>query len=170
MPQKKIERNYLAHQTLANARIWFRYRSQIIDNIKGNRSSLWTGRMQCRHCTTGENETQQHIEECTFFNTYKGTLDLSKGGDKLIFWRKVISALKLLKLANKELFDHKSSAIDTVNDAPRSEAGSNEQVHTSPVSDGETRTRDREGLRTSAGVATSARDMSVGEGIYEYPP
>ena len=152
MPQKKIERNYLAHQTLANARIWFRYRSQIIDNIKGNRSSLWTGRMQCRHCTTGENETQQHIEECTFFNTYKGTLDLSKGGDKLIFWRKVISALKLLKLANKELFDHKSSAIDTVNDAPRSEAGSNEQVHTSPVLGGETRTRDCEGLRTSAGT------------------
>ena len=46
---------------------------------------------------------------------------------------------------------------------------SKEQVHTSPVSDGETRTRDREGLRTSAGVATSARDMSVAEGIYDHP-
>ena len=67
MPQKKIERNYLAHQTIANARIWFRYRAKIIDNIKGNRSSLWTGRMQCRHCTTGESETQEHIEECAFF-------------------------------------------------------------------------------------------------------
>ena len=44
-----------------------------------------------------------------------------------------------------------------------------EQVHNSPVSDGETRTRDREGLRTSAGVATSAGDMSVGEGIYYHP-
>ena len=131
---------------------------------------LWTGRMQCRHCTTGGNETQQHIEECTFFNTYNGTLDLSKGGDKLIFWRKVISALKLLKLANKELFDHKSSAIDTVNDAPRSETGSTEQVHTLPVYDGETRTRNREGLRTSAGVAASARDMSVGAEIYDHPP
>ena len=83
IPQKKIERNYLAHQTLANARIWFRYRAQILDNIKGNRSSLWTG----------ENETQQHIKECTFFDTYKGTLDLSKGGDKQMFWRKVITAL-----------------------------------------------------------------------------
>ena len=79
--------------------------------------------MQCRHCTTGENETQQHKEECTFFNTYKGTLDLSKRGDKLIFWRKAITALKLLKLANKELFDHRSSAIDSVNDATESEAG-----------------------------------------------
>ena len=52
MPQKKIERNYLAKQTIANARIWFRYRAKIIDNIKGNKSSLWTGRMQCRHCNT----------------------------------------------------------------------------------------------------------------------
>ena len=117
MPQKKVERNYLAHQTLANARIWFRYRSQIIDNIKGNRSSNWTGRMQCRHCTTGARETQQHIEECTFFRKYRETLDLSKGGEKSIFWRKVICALKDLKLANKDMFDHTIGAIDPVYDA-----------------------------------------------------
>ena len=126
--------------------------------------------MQCRHCTTGARETQQHIEECTFFRKYRETLDLSKGGEKLIFWRKVISALKYLKLANKELFDHTIGAIETVNDSTRSETGFNEHVHTSPVSDGETRTRGREGLRTSAGVATSARDMSDGEGIYDHPP
>ena len=101
MPQKKVRRNYLANQTLADARIWFRYRSQIIDNIKGNRSSNWTGRMQCRHCTTGARETQQHIKECTFFRKYRETLDLSKGGEKLIFWRKVISALKYLKFEIK---------------------------------------------------------------------
>ena len=124
MPQKKIERNYLAKQTIANARIWFRYRAKIIDNIKGNRSSLWTGRMQCRHCNTGEIETQEHIETCIFFETYKGTLNLNKGEDKLIFWRKVITALKYLKLENKDLFDHRIGAIDSVNDATRSEAGS----------------------------------------------
>ena len=59
--------------------------------------------------------------------------------------------------------------MDSSSDAT-SEAGSEEQVHTSPVLDEETRTRDREGLRTSAGVATSARDMSVGKGIYDHPP
>ena len=47
---------------------------------------------------------------------------------------------------------------------------SEEQVPNSLVSDGENRTRDCEGLRTSAGVATSARDMSVGEGISDHPP
>ena len=67
-----------------------------------------------------------------------------------------------MKLTNKDLFDHKIGAIDSVNDAIRSVTGSEEQVNTSPVRDGETRTVGCEGLRTSAGVATSARDMSVG--------
>ena len=66
MPITKIERNYLQDMTLADARLWFRYRCQIIENIKGNRSSQWENRMHCRHCTSGENETQEHIEICTF--------------------------------------------------------------------------------------------------------
>ena len=94
MPQKKIERNYLAKQTIANARIWFRYRAKIIDNIKGNKSSLWTGRMQCRHCKTGEPETQEHREIRPYFAKQRGKLNLDEGGDKLIFWRKVIYVLK----------------------------------------------------------------------------
>ena len=89
MPNKKIERNYLANLTLSDARIWFRYRSQILENIKGNRSSNWVDRMHCRHCTTGLCETQQHIEVCTFFRQYRETLDLTKGGEKLIFLRRV---------------------------------------------------------------------------------
>ena len=87
----------------------------------------------------------------------------------MIFWRKVIYVLKCLKLHNKDLFDHKLGVMDSSSDAT-SEASSEEQVHTSPVPDEETRTRGREGLRTSAGVATSARDMSVGEGISDHPP
>ena len=39
MPSKKYQRNYLADMTLADARLWFRYRCKILDNIKGNRSS-----------------------------------------------------------------------------------------------------------------------------------
>ena len=79
----------------------------------------------------------------------------------MIFWRKVIYVLKCLK------FDHKIGVVDSSSDAT-SDAGSEEQVHTSTVPDEETRTRGREGPRTSSGVATSARDMSVGEGIYDH--
>ena len=75
-----------------------------------------------------------------------------------------------MKLTNKDFFDHQIGAIDSVNDAIRSVTNSEEQVNTSPVCDGETPTMGREGLRTSASVATSARDMIVGEGIYDHPP
>ena len=44
-----------------------------------------------------------------------------------------------------------------------SEDLANRQVHTYPVPSEEARTRGREGPRTSAGVAFSARDISVGE-------
>ena len=79
-----------------------------------------------------------------------------------------------LKLANKDMINHTFDVIkpDNINDATRSETCSSEQGHASLVSDGETHTSGREGLWTSAGVATSARDISVGEVIYDHdhPP
>ena len=162
MPTKKIERNYLAKLTTANARIWFRYRSQIISDIKGNQSTQWTGRMQCRHCNTGSDETQEHIERCTHFAKERETLNLDEGIGKLIFWRRVVYKLKCMKLQNKDLFDPKIGAMDSSMGAI-SEDLATMQVHTYPVPSEEARTRGREGLRTSAGVALSARDISVGE-------
>ena len=145
MPTKKIERNYLAKLTTANARIWFRYRSQIIDDIKGNKSSLWTGRMQCRHCNTGEPETQEHIEGCSHFAKERATLNLEEGKDKLIFWRRVIFVLKCMKLHNKDLFDHRIGAMDS-STAATSEDLAEGQVYTYLVSDKETCIRGREVL------------------------
>ena len=123
MPNKQIEPNYLADLTLSDARIWFRNRSQILDNIKGNRSSQWENRMHCRHCTTGLRETQDHLEECTFFRKYRDTLDLTKGEHKLIFWRRVTLVLKDLKIAIKDVFDHTVDVIkhDQINDVKQSE-------------------------------------------------
>ena len=111
--------------------------------------------MQCRHCTTGLRETQDHLEECTFFRKYRDTLDLTKGEHKLIFWRNVTHVLKDLKTANKDMFDRTIDVIkpDQINDATRSDNCSSKQGHASPVSDGETRTRGCEGLRTYASVA-----------------
>ena len=66
MPNTKRERNYLKDMTLADARLWFRHRCQIIDNIKGNRSSQWKHDMACRLCTSGENKTQENLERSSF--------------------------------------------------------------------------------------------------------
>ena len=128
--------------------------------------------MHCRHCTTGERETQDHLEVCTFFKQYRETLDLTIREQKLIFWRRITRVLKDLKITNKDMFNHSFGVIesDNINDATRSEICPSGQVHASSVSDGETHTRGREDLRIYAGVAISALDMSVGEVISDHPP
>ena len=87
----------------------------------------------------------------------------------MIFWRRVIFVLKCMKLHNKDLFDHRIGAVDSSMDATSGDI-SEEQVHTYPVSDEETRIRGREGPRTSAGAAFKARDISVGEVVLDHPP
>ena len=161
MPTKKYERNYLANLTTANARIWFRYRSKIISDIKGNQSSQWTNRMQCRHCNTGSDETQEHIEKCTGFTKERGKLNLSNGEGKLAFWRRVVYKLKYMKLSNKDLFDPKIGVMDS-SICVTSEDQAIMPVNTL-VPNEEAREWGREGLRISAGEAFSARDISVGE-------
>ena len=98
----------------------------------GNKSSLCKGRMQCRHCNTGEAETQENIEKCSYFAKERSTLNLDEGKDKLIFWRKVIFVLKFMKLHNTNLFDHKIGVVDSSSDATSDDC-SEEQVHTYPV-------------------------------------
>ena len=93
-------------------------------------------------------------------------------GDHKLFLGGTTRVLMDLKLANKDMFDHTFDVIkpDNINDTTQSETCSSEQRHASLESDGETRTRGHEGLRISAGVAISAQDMSVGEGINDHPP
>merc|ERR1711892_1064223 len=161
MPTKKYERNYLAKQTIANARVWFRYRSKIISDIKGNQSSKWTGQMQCRHCNPGCDETQEHIEKCTGFSVEREKIDLSNGEGKLVFWRRVVYKLKYMKLNDETFSDVPNAAVDS-STCVTSEGQANMPVNTS-VPDKEILERGREGPRISAGAALGARDMSVGE-------
>ena len=74
-----------------------------------------------------------------------------------------------MKLQNKDFFDPKIGAMDSSMGAT-SEDPANRQVHTYPVPSKEARARGCEGLRISAGVAFSARDISVGEGVLDHPP
>ena len=95
MPNTKREQNYLKDMALADARLWFQYRCQIIDNIKGNRSSQWRHDMACRLCSSGENETQEHLERCSYMKTNREGLNLTiRRRRKKILWRKVTRTLK----------------------------------------------------------------------------
>ena len=89
MPKTKRERNFLKEMTLANGRLWFRYRCQTIVHIKGNKSSVWRNNMACRLCTSGEDETQDHLERCNFTKEMRENLNLTLREDKIVWWRKI---------------------------------------------------------------------------------
>ena len=49
--------------------------------------------MQCRHCTSGADEKQEHLEVCGSTQELKGKLDLTKEKEHMIFWRKISNKL-----------------------------------------------------------------------------
>ena len=87
---------------LPDARTWFR--SKITTRIKGNISSVYRDNMQCRYCTTGANETQEHMEEYEFTRKIRTSLNLKDECERMILWRKITRALKeLYKKDNNKL-------------------------------------------------------------------
>ena len=78
MPTAKRERNYLKRIYMMNARVWFRYRCKITAHIKGNKSSMYKDNIRCRLCNSGENETQEHMENCDFTKEMRANLNKGK--------------------------------------------------------------------------------------------
>ena len=102
--------------TLANARLWFRYRWKIIDHIKGNKSLKYKNNMACRLCTSGENETQEYLEKFEFTKDRRKNLDLEIRDDKIVLWRKITRALKDIYEPKKDVNKLISNSIDkTIN-------------------------------------------------------
>ena len=107
--------------------------------------------MQCRHCNTGSDETQDHIEKCTGFTKEREKLKLDDGEGKLVFWRRVVYKLKCMKLNNKDMFDPKFGVMDS-SMSVTSEDQAILPVNTSVPSE-EARAGGHEGLRISADEA-----------------
>ena len=84
MPTRKGDRNYMKEMTLTNARLWFRYCCKNIDQIKENKSSMYKDNMDCRLCTSGENETPKHLEKCEFTKDMRKNLDLKGRQDSIM--------------------------------------------------------------------------------------
>ena len=79
---------------LPDSRTWFRFRSKITTHVKGNITSIYRENMQCRYCTTGVDETQEHLKECEFTRTMSKTLKVKKERELMILWRTITRALK----------------------------------------------------------------------------
>ena len=63
---------------LPDARIWFRYQCKTTKYIKGNTSSAYRDNMDCRYCTSGEEETQEHMETWKSTSEMQQRLNLNK--------------------------------------------------------------------------------------------
>ena len=64
--------------------------------IKANRCSTFRGKIECRHCNTGTDETQEHLGLCTGFSHEQRGLKMDTEKGKSIFWRRMAPKLKLL--------------------------------------------------------------------------
>ena len=124
--------------------------------------------MACRLCTSGEDETQDHLERCSFTKEMRGNLNLTVREEKIVVWRRITRALKDIYDNNNDFVSKYNLETSTVDcESTPNPEGQGEAL---PASDRETCPRGHEGPRTYAGVAISARDTSVGEMISDHPP
>ena len=59
--------------------------------------------MACRFCTSGEDETQDHLERCNFTKEMRENLNLTLMEDKIVLWRRITRALKDIYENNKDV-------------------------------------------------------------------
>ena len=163
---------------LPDARTYFRVRCKITNYIKGNRSSLHRNNMSCRYCSTGEDETQEHMENCEFSSEIRKGLNLVKERDLIIMWRKLNT--KLYKVYNKvssreenlrRLGLYIPNNTKEINMIRKNRIGQNsdEECTNSPDVNGEACEHIREVLEYHATVASRARDMQV-DAVIIHPP
>ena len=81
------------------------YRCQILDHIKGNKSSMYRNNMACRLCTSGEDVTPKHLERINFTKGMRENLDLNIMEDKIMLWRRITRALK-------DIYDPKKDVVN----------------------------------------------------------
>ena len=72
-------------------------RCQIIDNV--NKTSQWKHRL----CTSGENETQDHLERCSFTKVMREDMDLTIRKEKIVLWGRITRTLKDLYVNDKDI-------------------------------------------------------------------
>ena len=178
IPTTENERNYLKRMNLPDARTYFRVRCKITNYIKGNRSSLHRNNMSCRYCSTGEDETQEHMENCEFSSEIRKGLNLAKERDLIIMWRKLNT--KLYKVYNKvssreenlrRLGLYIPDNTKEINKIRKNRIGQNsdEECTNSPDVNGEACEHFREELEFHATAASRARDMQV-DAVIIHPP
>ena len=83
-----IDNRYLAFMPLTQSRIWIRYRARSIKGVKVNVKRSFTD-LSCRFCKGGNEESQEHLENCTGTEFERRNLVMDGQAGKVIFWRRM---------------------------------------------------------------------------------
>ena len=84
---------YFENKSIENARMSFKLRSQMLENIPGNFKNKFKKdeeKLKCQHCDLSEVMTQSHCVECTAWTDLKKDLDLTKIDDLVKFFQRLL--------------------------------------------------------------------------------
>ena len=103
------DNTYLSNMSLIRCRTWIRHRARMIKGVKYNMKRSYKD-LKCRFCNNGDDETQEHLEECGGCNFERRGLDMSVRNDIVKFWLRMEK-----KIVEKTLMEKKEKEKNTLN-------------------------------------------------------
>ena len=83
------DNSYINKMSLPKVRVWIRYRARATAGVKGNFRHSHVNNMQCRLCSEGSDETQEHLQLCSGTLFERRGLDMSGRRGLVEFWRRI---------------------------------------------------------------------------------
>ena len=95
------DNSYLSVMPLHLSRVWIRYRAKMCKGVKYNNKRLYKD-LQCKFCTSGEEETQEHLEVCDGTEFERRGLKMSVRSDLVKFWSRMEKKMLWKKIQDKK--------------------------------------------------------------------
>ena len=106
------DNSYLEMMPLHLSRIWIRYRGRMCKGVKYNNKRSFKD-LQCRFCTSGREENQEHLEECEGTEFERRWLRMSERSDLVKFWSRMEKKMLWKKLQEKKEGEKKKNNVAT---------------------------------------------------------
>ena len=106
------DNSYLEMMPLHLSRIWIRYTGRMCKGAKYNDKRSFKD-LQCRFCTSGREENQEHLEECEGTEFERRGLRMSERSDLVKFWSRMEKKMLWKKLQEKKEGEKKKNNVAT---------------------------------------------------------
>ena len=107
------DNTYLANMSLIRCRTWIRHRARMIKGVKYNMKRSYKD-LKCRFCMNGDDETQEHLEDCGGCEFERRGLDMSVRSDIVKFWLRMEKKIVEKNLKEKKEVEKNKPNVATV--------------------------------------------------------